>query len=377
MSNTEIVLVENRKDLKAFVDLPWRIYRDYPQWTPPLKMVVRHMLDARRHPFWEFSERSLFLARRGGETVGRIAAIVDGNYNKFHRTAMGIWGFFECVDDKEAARALFSAAEDYVRGKGMTFLRGPLNPSTNYEVGLLSEGYDTPSTFMMTYNPPYYHDLVLAAGFRKEKELQSFMVDRSWSPPEWMMKLGERIKAQSDVRVRHASKKTLREDVAMIKKVYEESWNKNWGFVPTSDGEDEEMKRNFVRIADPELVFVIYIKNEPAAVAMSVPDINPLLKRLNGKIGLLGLIKYFLYRKEIRGIRGLLFGSKEQYRQLGLPFVGLQHLFMSPNVTDKYHYIELGWTLEDNEAINKLMNEGGARPFKKYLIYRKSFVDRW
>ena len=152
--------MEGGSELKDFIDLPWRIYAEYPNWVPPLKKEVRRMLDPRRHPFWEFSERILFLARRGSETVGRIAGIIDRNYNQCHNEKMGIWGFFECTDDPEAAAALFSSVETWVRQKGMTFMRGPLSPSMNYETGLLIEGFDYPPAVGMTYNPPYYLKLI-------------------------------------------------------------------------------------------------------------------------------------------------------------------------------------------------------------------------
>jgi len=329
------------------------------------------------HPFWRFSERALFLALKDGKPVGRIAGIIDNNYNSFHNTGMGVWGFFESVNDTETAVALFDQVENWVCRRGMTFLRGPMNPSINYEIGLLSEGFDKPPTFMMPYTPPYYLELVEAAGFHKEKELNSFLVDRSWTPPEWMLKLGERVEAHGGIYVRNADKKHLSRDVALMKRIFDEAWKRNWGFVPMTDEETEEMTSNVVKIADPDLAIFIYVKDEPVGVGLAVPDINPLLKRLNGRIGLLGPIKYLLYRKEIRGIRGLLFGIKEEYRQLGLPFVGLKHMMGFVQKTEKYDFLELGWNLEDNEAINQLEIEGGARPYKRYRIYRKTFGDRW
>ena len=245
MAEVEVVRVETPGDFNEFIDFPWKIYQGDPNWVPPLKRFVRRMLDRNQHPFWRHSDQVLFMARRGSETVGRIAGMIDNNFNKFHKTGMGSWGFFECRDDNEAALALFSAVEDWVYRKGMTFLRGPLNPSTNYEIGLLYEGYDSPPTFMMPYNPPYYHDLVQAAGLRKEKELQSYYVDRSWSPPDWMMQMGEKIKQRGDVRVRHASKKTLEADVRLIKNIYDSSWNRNWGYVPMTDEEAEEFREAY------------------------------------------------------------------------------------------------------------------------------------
>ena len=193
MTGLEITTVDGESELKDFIDLPWRIYAEYPNWVPTLKKEVRRMLDPHRHPFWEFSEGTLFLARRGSETVGRIMGIIDHNYNRFHNEKMGIWGFFECVDDPEAAAALFSSVEAWVRRKGMTFIRGPLSPSTNYEVGLLIEGFNYPPALMMTYTPPYYQGLVESCGFAKEKDLLAFLIDGDYRLPEWMDHLAERI----------------------------------------------------------------------------------------------------------------------------------------------------------------------------------------
>ncbi|MGZ6238017.1 MAG: acyl-CoA N-acyltransferase, partial [Syntrophales bacterium] len=193
MPDVDIIAVERQSELKDFIDLPWRIYAEYPNWIPPLKEEVRRMLDPGGHPFWEFSERILFLARRGAETVGRIAGIIDRHYNRFHGEKMGIWGFFECTDDREAAAALFSSVEMWAREKGMTFMRGPLNPSTNYEAGLLIEGFVHAPVLMMTYNPPYYPGLVEWCGFTKEKDLMAFLIDGDYRLPEWMDRLAERI----------------------------------------------------------------------------------------------------------------------------------------------------------------------------------------
>lgn len=372
-----IVPVERRTDLKTFVNLPWKIYRNDPNWVPPLKKSVLRLLDKEQHPFWKSAEQLLLLAYHGSEPVGRIAGIVDRNYNNFHKSGMGAWGFFECVNDQETARALFERVEEWVCDQGMTFLRGPLNPSTNYEIGMLYEGFEHRPTFMMPYNPPYYNDLVEAAGFRKEKDLLSFIVDNSWRPPEWMQRLAQRIKEERHLTVRCADPDQLEREMAIIKSVYDESWNQNWGYVPMSDEEAMEFARDLKLIADPELISIISYKDEPVAVTLVVPDINPLLKRFKGNIGLLGPIRYLLYRKEINGMRGLLFGIKRQYRQLGIPFVALDYLFNVVLKSQRYFYLELGWNLEDNDAINMLEKEGGARPFKKYRVYRKSFADRW
>jgi hypothetical protein len=336
------------------------------------------LLDPKTHPFWQFAEQRLFLAQRGAETVGRIAGIVDHNYNRFHDERMGIWGFFECTDDKEVAAALFGGVEEWLRDKGMTFIRGPLNPSTNYEGGLLVEGFEHRPVFMMTYNPPYYPALVAAGGFSKEKDLLSFWVDRNWQPPPWVERLARRIASKVDIQMRPVRvREDFRTEMAYAKEIYHEAWFDNWGFVPMTDAEWEEMGRSLVRIIDPGLSFFMLDGQEPMGVGVIVPDINPLLKRFNGKIGLWGWIKYLLYRREINGLRGLIFGIRKKYRQIGLPLLAFDYLFRTVIENPKYkgyQYIELGWNLEDNDLINQWYLDGGVKVNKRFRIYRKELT---
>jgi len=371
MAGVVINTVESRSELRDFIDLPWKIYAEYPKWVPPLKKEVRRMLDPRIHPFWEFSERILFLARRGSETVGRIAGIIDRHHNEVHGEQMGSWGFFECVDDPEVASALFSSVETWLRRKGMTFLRGPLNPSINYEAGLLVDGFDDPPALMMTYNPPYYLRLAESSGFTKEKDLFSYLVNGDYRLPEWLDRLAERMAQKKGVHIRGFRLKDPASELALIREIYNDCWAANWGYVPLSDNETMEMGRYMVKIGDPELAFFIYYEDDPAGICVILPDINPLLKRLNGRIGLSGLLKILMYRREINGLRGLLFGIKEKYRQMGLPLLAFRHLYEVVRKKEKYRYLELGWTLEDNESINFLVEEAGARIHHKYCILRK------
>lgn len=379
MNKVDIVEVQDSTEMKDFIELPWKIYRNYPNWVPPLKKYVRRLLDTESHPYWKFASRKLFLARHRGETVGRIAAIVDRNFNRYQKTGAGIWGFFECEDNPEAAQALFSAAGDWVASQGMTYLLGPFCPSTNYEIGMLIEGFEHFATFMMPFNPPYYVDLAEKCQMVKEKDLLSFIVDRSWEYPEWMLNIAEKVNKDNRFSVRTPSRETDRvEDVVgLIRKIYDECWGDNWGFVPATDEEVHELARNLERFADEDLIFFIYFNEEPIGAALMVPDINPLLKRLNGKIGLLGILKYLMFRKEIRGVRGLLLGIKREYQDMGIPFFLLHHALHKTKSKEQYQYLELGWNLEDNHDINQLEMDGGAKLFKKYRIYRKILDDRW
>ena len=372
MPSMEIIAVEGGSDLRDFVNLPWRIYAGYPRYIPPLKKEVRRLLDTRKHPFWEFSERILFLARRGSQTVGRIAGVIDSHYNQFHNEKTGIWGFFECVDDPEVAAVLLSVVETWARQKGMTLLRGPFSPSTNYETGLLIEGFDYPPALMMPYTPPYYPKLVETCGFAKEKDLVSFLIESPYQLPEWMNRLAERIARKKGIHIRLSRPKEQDAEFALIKEIYNDSWSGNWGFVPLSDNEMREIQKNTMKFTDPELTFFIYYENEPAAVCVIFPDISPLLKRFNGRIGLLGVLKAILHQNEITGLRCIVFGIKEKYRQLGLPMLAFHHIYEVVRKKGKYRSMELGWMLEDNEAVNTLVEEAGAKPYKKYRIFRKS-----
>ncbi len=378
MAKLETVRVETDSDMESFVELPWKIYRSDSKWVPPLKKMIGRLLDSSLHPYWKFSERALFLVKRGSETLGRIAAIVDNNHNSYHHCANGAWGFFECVNDLEVAQRLFSEASEWVRWKGMTYFYGPMNPSTNYEVGLLVDGFEKRPSLMMPYNPPYYVNLLESSGFRKEKDLLSFVVDRSSpSPPEWMRQMADRVRKDARFIIRHPEMSKFQDELKLLKDVYDESWAENWGFVPMTEYELAEMAQTLVKFADPDLLFFVYYEEKPIAAAVSVPDISPILLRLNGKLGIIGLLKSLFYRKEVKGVKGLLFGVKKKYREMGIPFLAMDHTYKMFQRKPEYDYLELGWNLEENAAINQLEMDYGAKPFKRHRIYGKTFSDRW
>lgn len=363
--------IKTAAEIDAFIELPWRIYAGDPNWVPPLKNEMRRLLDPNQHPFWLHARRELFVARRGSKIVGRIAAIVDDNYNRFHEEQMGIWGFFECVDDAEVAAALFAAAEQWCRGQGMTFIRGPLNPSTNYEIGMLLEGFEYPPTVMMTYNPRYYLDLVAGCGHVKEKDLLAFLIDWKSHTTTRVSKLAARIRRNNNITIRPADPKQISREIAIVKQLYDASMARNWGFVPMTDAEMEDMGRLVARIGDPDLVFFVNYNDQPVGLCIILPDVNRLLLRLNGRLGLWGMLKALWYRKEITGIRGVMFGFLPEYQKIGLPLVAFDYVNEVLH-RKKYQYFELGWNLEDNDPINQFDREVGGKEYKKYRIYRKA-----
>lgn len=370
MADLIIRPVAGGADLDAFIQVAWTVQGQDPNWVPPLRREVKHLLDT-RHPFWARAERELFLAWRGGRAVGRIAAIKDTAFIEHQREQAGAWGFFECERDEATARALLDAAADWCRARGLSHMRGPFNPSTNYEIGMLVEGFDSPPTIMMTYNPPWYPELMEACGLAKEKDLFAYLFVKGHRAPERVAKAIQRLRKNTAITLRHTTQATLNEDVRLMCRLFEESWKDNWGFVPMDPAEIDLMARSLRPILVEELAFVINYEDEPVAIALLLPDVNPLLKRLNGSIGLTGIFKYLLHRHEICGTRVLLFGIKPEFRRRGLPLILLDYLLEKVGGNPKYEYLEAGWTLEDNDAINKLLEEFGARRNKRYRIYRR------
>jgi hypothetical protein len=372
MAGVEITPVVSAADLRAFIDLPWSLYPRDSNWVPPLKSEVRHTLDTERHPFWKFSQQQLYLARRGGRTVGRIAAIVDGNYNVHHKEKMGVWGFFECANDLEAAQGLFAAAADWTRARGMTFMRGPLNPSTNYEIGMLIDGFQHPPVVMMPWNHPYYVILAEQSGLAKEKDLLAFYIGPDDFPAERTERLAKVIVKRHNMSLRCADKRHFNKEMALIKDIYHASWETSWGFAPMTNEEIDEMGRSLLRFVDLDLVFFLYHGQDPAGVAVVLPDINPVLKLLNGRIGPIGLAKMLLFGRGKRGWRGTVFGFKPEFRKIGLPLVAFDYtnrILREPR--KRSSFLELGWNLEDNRDINQFAADVGGKVYKRYRLWRK------
>jgi hypothetical protein len=238
---------------------------------------------------------------------------------------------------------------------------------------MLIEGFEYPPAFMMTYNPQYYPSLVESCGFRKEKDLLALMLEEGShrGKRDLLARLAQKITDKGFVQIRNADPKRFHSEVTLMKSIYDAAWGQNWGFVPMSDGEVEDMAQNLLKIIDLDFVFLVYYKDKPAGFCLIVPDVNPLLRRLNGRLGIMGLLKIAMYRKEITGLRGLLFGFKPTHQKLGLPLVAFDHLNKLRENKQQYKYLELGWNLEDNQDINQFELDLGARILKKYRIFGK------
>ena len=369
---TEIRPVTNKTDLKKFIRLPWKIYKDHPHWVPPLIRDVKFKLNREKHPFFEHARMELFVAENGNEIVGRIAAVVNERYNEFHHEKLGFFGMFECVDDLETARLLYTAAEDWCRKEGMDRILGPVNLSMNDECGFLLEGFDLDPAIMMPYTPEYYLKLSEECGYIKAKDLYGYLKGEV-GVVERIAKLVERVKSKEDVVVRPMDMKNFSKEVEIIKDIYNAAWEVNWGFVPMTPAEMDLMAKELKPIAEPELVLFAEVKGEPVGVAITLPDLNFVLKKLNGKLGPVQLLKFFYYKRKIKGLRSVIFGLKKEYRRTGINVV-LYYETEARGARIGYEWCEMSWNLEDNEMINRFDEAVGGKLYKKYRLYEKGLA---
>lgn len=371
MSSSIIVdVVKSKKDLKEFINFPWKIYKNDPNWVPPLKDEVKKMLDTKKNPFWEHARRELFIARRDKDVVGRIAAIIDPFHNERHNDKVGFFGFFECINDKSVSSALFDKAAEWLKQQGCDRMRGPLSPSMNDEIGFLLEGFNSPPVLMMSYTPPYYLDLAKDWGLVKVKDLYAFFKDATKGINERVERLIEKIKERTHVEIRSFDMKNFKRDVGIIKDLYNRAWEKNWGAVPMTEKEMDALAENLKTMCEPELIKFAFINGEPVGLSVVLPNINEIIKDFNGNMNIFNMIRFLINKKKIKGVRALIFGFIEGYRQTGLPLV----LYYETEKSGRklgYEWVELSWNLEDNDLINKFDEMVGAHIYKKYRICEK------
>ena len=371
--------VATTQELNQFVDFPWKIYKDDPNWVPPLKWEIKSFLDERKHPFYLHGSATKFLAFRGGEAVGRILAADDPRYNDQNGTNVGTFGFFESINDEEVAGSLLNAAQDWLKIKGRDGMMGPISYSTNYECGLLVDGFDSPPRIMMPHNPPYYADLFLSGGLKKNKDLfawwfkDPYDIVQRWTPV--LKRLTDR---SGNVQIRSFSRKYFEEDVKKCIEIYDYA-RKNWWWacVELTDAEIRSMAKQLGKIGDEKQTLLAEIDGKPIGFSLTMPDINEAIKPLNGRLtwwGLpIGLFRFLWRLRHVKTARMMVLCVLPEYRHRGIAErLILQTLDYGKN---EYGYTsaELSWTDEDNDKVNKIIERVGALKYKTYRIYEKTF----
>jgi len=366
--NLTILDVKTKSDLKKFIMFPFKLYKKDKCWVPPLISEEKILFNRGKNPFWKHAEYQAYLAIRDGEVVGRVAGLIDERHNEIHKDKVGFFGFFEAINDKEVTSALLDAAKEWVKDKGRKIFRGPMSPSQNDIFGVLIEGLEYPPMIMMPYNPPYYKELMEGYGLAKAKDMLSFFKDSKVGIPQRIKRLSEITRKRTKVIVRPMDTKHLDRDVAIIKDLYNKAWELNWGFVPLTNEEMDDVYKKLVKFYEPELVLIAEVEGKPVGVGISVPDINEVLIKMNGRLFPFGILKFFWYKRKIITVRSMIFGLLKEYRKTGIPLVMFEETEKN-GLRNGYTQAEIGWNLEDNDAINQFDSQIGGRIYKRQRVY--------
>lgn len=368
-AGVEIWEVKTKQERKAFLRLPWKIYSADPHWVPPL-LKEQAFVFSTQNPFLHHAEIVQYLAARQGVVVGRIAAIIDENYIHFHGEKVGFFGFFECERDLEVAGQLLDQVKRFLRAKGLEMVIGPMNPSTNHECGLLIEGFDSSPFVMMPYNPPYYQELLEGCGLQKAKDLYANIILGDGSVPSRILRMSDRIKRRSPgLNVRPLDLKGVEEDAKRVKDVYNAAWRDNWGFVPPTDEEMRLMIKRLKPLVVPDVALFAEIGKETVGFILGLPNYNLVLKRLNGRLGLLGPLKFLYYARKIHEIRVMILGVLPEFQKRGIETLLYAEIFRRGQARG-YRKAEMSWILEDNHLMQKGIEDFGGRRYKTYRIYQ-------
>ncbi len=376
----EIVTATSRRDLSRFIDVPFHLYnqKDHPQWIPPLRLTVQDALD-RKKPFYRDADRELFLAVRDGHVVGRIAAIENRAHNRYHNDRVGFWGFLETIDDQDVANALMRAAGAWLAARGLDVMRGPVMPSTNYDCGLLIDGFEHEPTFMTPWNPPSYERLVEGAGNTRVKDLVAYfipMADGSYQLPPAFEAFAARAQSRSELTFRDLDLKRWDHELELCWDVYNSAWEENWGFVPMTKDEFIVMAKDLKPLLIPEFAFMAEVKGKPAGFMLIVPDFNQVLKSIrNGRLFPLGAIKLLLGKSKLRSGRVMALGIKREFRTRSI-FPLFVHESFRRGKAYGATGAEASWILEDNELLLGPLKAAGLKEYRRWRIYDRPTANR-
>ncbi|WP_291492223.1 hypothetical protein, partial [Desulfurella sp.] len=312
-----IIEANSTNSLKEFIDFPFLLYQKDKFWVPPLRFEEKKLF-VPKNPFYKNAKIKLFLYKKDGKTLGRIAAIVNKWHNDYHKDKVGFFGFFECINDNEVAGALFDAASDYLKQNGLKSIRGPANPSLNHTCAVLYEGYFQEPVYMMPYNPKYYIELLENYGFKKAKDLYAFYLSVANKPDQKYIELSKKIAKKYNVTLRNLSKKHFERDLEILWDIYSKAWANNWGFVPPTKEEFFYLSNDMKNLVSSELVIIAEKDGVPCAYSAIIPDFNYVLKKAKGSITPLNLVSIISVLPKIDNYRLITLGIIPEYRKLGI-----------------------------------------------------------
>ena len=374
---SQIIFVESAKQLKQFIDFPHDLYKDDPCYVPELFIAQRDLLTPGKHPFHENGEIKKMLAvNDDGKVVGRIAAVINKTHNQFNNCDDGFFGFFDCIDDERVAGSLLSAAEKWLKEKGVTGkILGPVNPSTNETCGLLVEGYNSAPKVMMTYNKPYYQTFIEKAGFKKQTDILAYLFDMSNYVDTRVRKLQEMMQdklSRRNIKIRQINLKDFKNEASKIKEVYNSAWDKNLGFSPMTDNEFAYTAKDMKMILDPSFCLVAEHGDKIVGFALALPNLNEvLIKVKRGRLFPTGIFKLLAGKSKVTSLRILLLGVIEGYRKVGIETSFYTSMIDNVLKNNKIKFVEASWVLEDNLLMRKAIEAINGKVDKRYRIYEK------
>jgi hypothetical protein len=382
VSDISVRPVESRADMNVFLTVPLVCQGADPVWVPPLKMMVRGQLNPKKNPWFRHGEAKLFVVERNGAPLGRISAQVDRSHLELRGDGTGFFGFFESIDEQPVADALFSAAQDWLKQQGMRFVRGPFSLNTNEESGLLVEGFESPPRMMMGHAPPYYQTLVENAGFEKVRDLLAYLTPMDTALPYKYLKILQRsIDREPELTFRHLDPKNYDRDIRILVDLFNTAWSDNWGFIPLTEEDARHMAKEFKPILIPELVWFAFYENEPAAMAVALPDLNEMIADLGGRLWPKGWAKLawrvLTRRSWSSGTRVPLMGVAPRYKRTSLGSVLALMVIGSirrESLKLKLPVCEMSWVLEDNKPTRNSIESIGGRIYKTYRVYEKAIT---
>jgi len=370
-----VVPARGRREMTTFIKLPWKLYRDAPNWVPPLIFERRKHLSRRSNPFFEHAEVEYFVAFRGDEPVGRISAHVDYRLDEAQGEPWGLFGFFECENDTETAGALLGAAEAWLRERGRPFMRGPFDFTTNHECGLLVEGHELRPQVLENWHHPYLADLLAAHGYSKEVDLLKWqiLVEEFHRVHPVIYELAEKLEEEHGIRIRNMKRRDFSDEVRRFMDVYNTAWQSNWGFVSLTDHELEDFAKQLRPLLDERWAYAAETRGgNTAGAALTLPDYNFVLSAIgNGRLLPFGWIRALRAKRNINEIRVFALGVKKDFRHTGTA-AGLYAKTWDTMRAEDIYRMEAGWILESNEPMNRAMVALGGDVVKRYRIFGKT-----
>ncbi len=365
--------ITSKPDINKFITFAWQIYKNDPNWVPPLIFDMQAMLDKQKSPFFEFGEAAYFMAYRDRRPVGRLTAHINPMHNQTHHTQDGFFGFYECLDDDEAARALLKAAEDWLRAKGMTKIIGQENFTIYDELGFMIKGWDAnPATpvILNTYTPEYYVRQLANAGFRKEIDWIAFMIRDDFTLKDVHLKMKDRLIKRRGLTFRNIRLKNLKSEIEKIKVIVGDAWSENWGHFPLSDRWFDKIAEALKAISDERVLFIVEDGDKPVACSISLPDINPSIKKMNGRLFPFGWYHFLTAKQKAIGLRTFMMGVQKEYRNLGIDIALVVDTFRAGRQIG-YSWSECSLIVETNTKMIEPLLKWGGTPYKIYRLFSK------